>query len=233
MILKLFEKLNSPVAVVSILLIILAVNGYLFYQNRNATPEAIAPQETLVENAREQTRYEPSESEREETTEEASVDEEPQEPAADEARAERDAARDDPGDEPEDRPSEDSGAEDSGAEDSDETGEGSRADEPRDRAPLAGLSDALEDCEGDRAGCVRDFVAQVSPESSYIGGRTDLASGDPGSNTEVLYFEDPDMEACQFERGRHEVEGGLDYTVILVGPGSFDDERGEECIPTA
>jgi hypothetical protein len=228
MILKLFEKLNSPVAVVSILLIILAVNGYLFYQNRNATPEAIAPQETLVENAREQTRYEPSESEREETTEEASVDEEPQEPAADEARAERDAARDDPGDEPEDRPSEDSGAEDS-----DETGEGSRADEPRDRAPLAGLSDALEDCEGDRAGCVRDFVAQVSPESSYIGGRTDLASGDPGSNTEVLYFEDPDMEACQFERGRHEVEGGLDYTVILVGPGSFDDERGEECIPTA
>jgi hypothetical protein len=277
MIMKLFEKLNNPVAVVLILIAILVVNGFIFYQQSTTPREANAP-------SRNETPSEPSQPDTDDTDEEdakgeaerasGSRDEEndraappenensSEETSGDESPAdsEEEPSGDEPPEEdrnasPEDESSEDESSGDespsgengsggsnesegesrggSGGESQNEQSE--RDDESSERdgeAPLAGLGDALDGCEGSREGCVRDFVSRVSPDSRYIGGRTDLASGDSGQNSEVLYFEDPGMEACQYERGRHEGEN-LEYTVILVGPGSFDDERGDECIPTA
>ncbi len=322
--LKLFEKLNNPIAVVLILATILAVNGFILYQQRSNPPEANAPEANAPSQT--ETPAEPSETgpERgpappdEKAEEDAKGDEgaDAEDNAGGEnANSEDNAKGDEPsengssnngssnngssGDEPQagengsngsdgesggnesdggsgsgsggGEPQNGSGSDGSGGDEPSSEGNEADSDEPDgdsgggsqngpdksgdesgdggaqggqsergDRgsggeggqAPLAGLGGALNGCEGDREGCVRDFVSRVSPDSRYIGGRMDLASGDSGRNAEVLYFEDPGMETCQYERGRHEAGDDLDYTVILVGPGSFNDERGDECIPT-
>jgi hypothetical protein len=281
MILKLFEKLNNPIAVTLIMVAILAVNGFLFYQQRSTPPEANAPEETSAQTSEttdepdeeakgegsedskgpEEDASEPDESEDAKGREEEPDGEQNGEQASNGQNDESEGSdeSEDPSDEeepPEEEPSEEaspeeepqndgnggpddesqngeeeSAPEESASDESDSDGESDGSGESG-RTPLAGLGDALEECEGDRGECVRGFVSEVSPDSRYIGGRTDLASGSEGDNAEILYFEDPEMDACQFERGRHETQNGLDYTVILVGPGSFNDERGEECIPT-
>lgn len=96
---------------------------------------------------------------------------------------------------------------------------------------LAGLSSSVSSCEeSPDEQCIRDFVVQVAPESRYVGGRVDLSPQDDETNTEVIYFEDPGLESCEFERAEHEAEGRR-YAVILLGEGSFSDERGDQCIP--
>ncbi len=286
MILKLFEKLNNPIAVTLILAAILGINGFLFYQQRSTPPEANAPEETPTQTSEANGEANGKGSDEPEGSGEAAKDRE-DEPNDEQAANEQN-------DESEAPPTKNlrttslqttslrrSPSRKRSLRRSLETmamavrttiRKTTKTDRPpmkrnpakrnparrppmaripmaripmrripmrripmvrrAGRAPLAGLGEALDGCEGDREDCVRDFVSQVSPESNYIGGRTDLATGGEGDNAEVLYFEDPEMDTCQFERGRHETEGDLDYTVILVGPGSFNDERGEECIPT-
>lgn len=304
---KLFEKLNNPIAVVLILATMLAVNGYILYQQRSNPPEANTPSQTETPAVPSETGPErdpqPADEDAEgakgddsSQTENAKGDENAGE--ADNTNADENAKGDESsnngssnngssnngssgeespdggpsgdapqsrengsngsggesgGDEPSseeseadsDGPDGDSGGGSRNGSGSEESGDGGsrggqeggggREDEGSGeeggQAPLAGLGEALNGCEGDREGCVRDFVSRVSPDSRYIGGRMDLASGGSGRNAEVLYFEDPGMEACQYERESHEADD-LDYTVILVGPGSFNDERGDECIPT-
>ncbi|MGH3088374.1 MAG: hypothetical protein ACRDSJ_13770 [Rubrobacteraceae bacterium] len=275
--LRFLNKLNSPQAVILVLIMVLALNGFLFYQFRAAnSDDADAPdqgepqtQETAdtgpertpePEEEPEQTIRQPQEDEQndepepQENEESASQSQESQNNATeeDENREEDNREEDNQNDENrEDENREDenqtdenrdgeeqaSGDRPSGStDDSREEPEGEadaaqgERETPEQEATLAGLGEAIRGCEGEDERCIREFVARVAPESSYIGGRTDLVSG---QNTEVLYFEDPGMEACEFEREKHEAENGPDYTVILVGPGSFDDERGEECIPTA
>lgn len=257
MIMKLFEKLNNPIAVVLILAAMLAVNGYLFYQQGSTPPEANAPSQNETppepernpepanedakdkgsgerneaEDAKSEEDEERQEEQREEQASGEQGEEEPEQPPGDESQ--NGSASDEPRNESGDGESQNGSASDgSGGGGSQSGQEGRGSEEERESAPLAGLGGALDGCEGDREDCVRDFVSQASPDSRYIGGRMDLASGGSGRNAEILYFEDPGMEACQYERGRYESEDDLDYTVILIGPGSFNDERGEECIPT-
>lgn len=98
--------------------------------------------------------------------------------------------------------------------------------------PIIGdLREAIRGCEGDRKECVRRFIGATYPESMYIGGRIDLNPDGSGRNKEILYFEDPSLGTCEHTRQEYVTNGRLTYTVIVLGQGSFQSERGLECIP--
>jgi hypothetical protein len=94
-----------------------------------------------------------------------------------------------------------------------------------------GLRESIRRCDGDRKECVQKFVAATDPEATYIGSRTDLNANGSGRNKEILYFEDPNLGTCEHMRQEYVPNDRLTYTVIILGQGSFESERGAECIP--
>lgn len=276
--LRILDKLNTPAAVIAVLVVIVAVNGFLLVyqqsddapqpsvssetgsrapdeasggQPRNDTEETANPEQTTREQAKApEDTTEKTEPEREDqapqntdqTQETAGKDQPsgnaPEDATQDEEQQNTDQQNEDQqngnqqsGDQQSgDQQSEDQQSEDQRSEDQQNGDQQSAEHQKSDAALLAGLTETVRDCGGDREECVRDFVARAAPESRYVGGRTDLQAG--AQNTEVLYFEDPDLGTCEFERGTYDAENGSDLMVIVVGEGSFGSER-DECIPTA
>lgn len=219
---RFFNKLNTPAAVLIVLALILAVNGFLVYRNHavltaNAPPpaeagpgttaapgEATVPEETSEET--EESAFE--DMEEPEPTEETDGPEEREEPAG--SAAEEDGPPPDPVE--------------------------AEAPAPERPAPvdLGGLGEFMRGCGGEGEECVQEFVARAAPEARYIGGRTDLdVASEGGRDREVLYFEVPTLGECENVRQEHEAENSLTYVVIVMGQGSFDSTRGPECIPAA
>ncbi|WP_119065779.1 hypothetical protein [Rubrobacter indicoceani] len=232
MIKNILEKLNTPVAVVAVLAVILLANGVLFYQSRSPEPE-ISDVRNVRESSPDRNADEPAAPE---ATEEATTGEENTNPEAEPATEREETSEEPP---PEEQPREE--APDKEASDEEAPDEEAPEEQPEasegggDRALLAGLSESVGSCGGtseEDERCIRDFVGEVSPESRYVGGRIDLAARAEDTNTEFIYFEDPDLAPCEFERAEYDGEANR-YAVILIGEGSFSDARGEECIPQA
>jgi hypothetical protein len=201
----LFNKLNTPKALVLVLVIALSVNGLLLLYQQGVTPPTVPPEEAAPDDIPDLPKQEeiiPPEVREKTEGEEREREEEPELEENGESRPES----------------------------NEEEGSDPDAGEEPD---LGGLGAAIRECAGDRKRCVQEFVAGVAPGASYIGGRTELDIGGTRSNVEVLYFEYPELGTCEYEREEHEARNGTTYTVILLGPGSFETERGEECIPRA
>jgi hypothetical protein len=180
------SQLSTPKAVVAVLVLLLAVNGFLFYR-QTTVPSASAPLSSPDTQA---------------------VDTTAASGTADDARK--------VSSEPEDTASE---ALATTAEISVES-----------RTPISrDLGEAIRRCNGDRKECMQEFVAEVTPEARYIGGRTDLNIGGSGRNKEILYFEDPNLGACEHTRQEYVASDRI-ATVIILGQGSFDEGRSE-CVP--
>lgn len=95
---------------------------------------------------------------------------------------------------------------------------------------LGDLRQSIGRCDGDPK-CVRESVTAALPQATYIGGRIDLNADGSGQNKEILYFEDPNLGTCEHIREDYATDDRLTYTVILLGQGTFESERGSECIP--
>lgn len=93
------------------------------------------------------------------------------------------------------------------------------------------LQGALEKCSTDHAVCVEEFVMDVTPEAVYAGGRIDTNISGSGNNRSVLYFVDPTLKPCEYEKWKGEARDDTAYTVMVAGEGSFDEERPSDCVP--
>lgn len=206
------ERLNTPVAFAVVLALILLANGLLLYWNRSTEDTGQA-----ADGGREVPLEATSPFEKTSGSAQEGEDDEP--------RAKDSSQDSGPGD---------------GASGSDEAEETSDKETVGERTPveveesalLAGLSESVDSCvpeDGTVEECLRSFVREVAPDSSYAGGRIDLApSGE--RDTEVLYFQAPELAACEFQRAEHETEDVL-YSVVIVGEGSFGAEGGDRCVP--
>lgn len=212
---RVFDGLNTFRAVVVVLALALAVNGFLLYrQSTTSTAPPPFPIETAPVPPDDSTV--PSEEPEESVP--TSVSETPASKATVSPEEPEETAQNDT-DTPEVPAPEGTGSSEEPVADA--------SSEPA--APtLEGLGEAIRVCDGDRGECVREFVAEAVSGARYIGGRVDLNAGGAG-NEEVLYFESPALEACEFVEQEYEANDGLAYDVIVVGQGSF--ERGLECIP--
>ncbi len=97
-----------------------------------------------------------------------------------------------------------------------------------------GLEEGLQACQEAESHerCLKEAVSKAVPEARYVGGSTELNTASPGRNNRVLYFEDPGLEICEFER--QGLTTNTDYlTVIVVGEGSFGAEAEPDCVPAA
>lgn len=245
---NLVEKLNTPFIVVAVLAVILLANGFLLYQSRSSSPdssrEQAAGQAAVQAGERDEDRGgRGSQGDSGGNAASGGFDNEATTTAAgrtdEQSEQSRTSGPDTTPEEQENADGADRETEESTREDgSGERGSGGDGEESEDAGSqvgdadlLAGLSSSVSSCEeSPDEQCIRDFVVQVAPESRYVGGRVDLSPQDDETNTEVIYFEDPGLESCEFERAEHEAEGRR-YAVILLGEGSFSDERGDQCIP--
>lgn len=246
---NLVEKLNTPFIVVAVLAVILLANGFLLYQSRSSSPdssrEQAAGQAAVQAGERDEDRGgRGSQGDSGGNAASGGFDNEATTTAAGRTDEQSEQSRTSgpdttPEEEQESADGADRETEESTREDgSGERGSGGDGEESEDAGSqvgdadlLAGLSSSVSSCEeSPDEQCIRDFVVQVAPESRYVGGRVDLSPQDDETNTEVIYFEDPGLESCEFERAEHEAEGRR-YAVILLGEGSFSDERGDQCIP--
>lgn len=230
----LIEKLNTPFAVVAVLAVILIANGFLIYQVRSS------PDESTGEQAARQSEQAAPTSEPDDSQDSGSAvqndaeNEEEESPTTDETTVEEIAEEETSVQEaPEETQPEDTGEEEQQVqEEQEETEETVQEATP---TLLAGLSSSVGSCREaaeDDEECIRDFVTEVAPDSRYVGGRIDLAAEAEAINTEIIYFEDPGLAPCEFERAEYDGESNR-YAVILVGEGSFSDARGDQCIPQA
>ncbi len=111
-----------------------------------------------------------------------------------------------------------------------ERGQDGYSAEPNGGSPPVPASGSKE-CAGDQDRCVEELVAQVSPQAEYAGGRIDANVSGSGLNREVLYFVDPTMEPCQYERLEYSTNDATIHTAIIAGEGSFELGNGARCVP--
>lgn len=208
---RFFDKLNTPVVVTVVLVLALAVNGFLLFRQPTSTTAA-APDATKNEAVISG-----------DTTTSDSIVSGGSEDSEGTTATQDSAVSEIPEDVEDTTPAPDSDV----------------FEEPEETAPAPEIlvseemGEFIRGCDGDRKECVRGFVARAAPEASYIGGRADLNAGGPGRNREILYFEDPTLGTCEHVRQEYAVNDSLTYAIIVVGRGSFDIERGSECIPQA
>lgn len=94
------------------------------------------------------------------------------------------------------------------------------------------LQKALQECEGDEERCVRQFVEKAAPKAEYAGGRIDTDIGDSDQNRNILFFVDPTMKRCEYERLEYSAtDATTSYAVIITAEASFDSGGGSDCAP--
>lgn len=94
------------------------------------------------------------------------------------------------------------------------------------------LQEALQECKGDKERCVRQFVEKTAPKAEYAGGRIDADTGDSDRNRSILFFVDPTMKRCEYERLEYSAtDATMSYAVIITAETSFDSEGGSDCAP--
>lgn len=108
-------------------------------------------------------------------------------------------------------------------------------DAEEDGQEVSTLEEGLRDCreEGTQAKerCFAEAVSQAASAAKYIGGSTYLNAKGPGRHNRVLYFEDPALKLCEFERQDLPINTDS-LTVIVAGEGSFGAEAEQDCIPS-
>lgn len=181
---RFFEKLNNPLTVALILVIVVAANGFLFYRyatNLASVSTHSAPAGRATAPA--------------DTTTPGNADPDTGTTAARETTAASGSSESTAASDPPERPT---------------------------------LKEALQKCEGTGEECAREFVARVAPEAEYAGGRIDI--GDSGQSRNVLYFVDPTMEPCKYEKMEGRAgDADTSYAVLIAEEGSFDGGAG--CLP--
>lgn len=72
----------------------------------------------------------------------------------------------------------------------------------------------------------------MAPEAEYAGGRIDASVDEAGRNRNVLYFEDPTADICEYTRLEYDAgSSSTYYEIVVAGEGSFDGATGTDCLP--